>query len=123
MAQVFDSSVGKQYLLTLSATNLSTYRAPAVPYQTLDGAWRMRFNIYASVSVATSNVSITITGVTFKSGMQQACSAVGNNGGSVGWYAAANGGASTITWASNATGTEIIISGDVELNAKPSFVA
>ena len=57
-----------------------TTRAVGIPYQTLDGAWRLRFNI-AGTSSSVASVSLTFTDATFKTGYDQACSAAHNKAG------------------------------------------
>lgn len=124
MATVYDPSVGKQYSLTAShnAGSPVLVRAIGVPYQTGDGAWRLRFNIVFTHSTST-NYAVTITGVTFKNvtGYYQSVSC--GSGSVVFGRAYVNPGLSTITM-ENASGvTATYMSGDVELDSKPTFVS
>jgi hypothetical protein len=113
-----------QYDLTVSGTNsFSLTKGVGVPYRTRDGSWRMKFNLRGTTASATST-TLTFTGLTFANGFTsgQACCAAGNNGGSIGWYAVANNNAATMLVAANAAATEWVVSGDVQLNGKPTFV-
>ena len=112
------------YALTVSGTNWNTEKATGIPYKLVDGSWRIKFNIVGSLSVSASAIDLTIAGLTFLNiagGYPQAVSCDGNatqwanaharsnigqvrisSGGSNGWYS---------------------VSGDVELDSKPTFVA
>ena len=101
----------------------SCTRAMLIPYTTLDGAWRLRFNIRGTSSAA-SVQQITVTGATFKNAYTAGQAfAVSYNGGTL---AAPLGNAlpntSTLQFAASTTGTDWQCSGDVELESKPTWV-
>lgn len=104
---------------TVTGTNFTLTRGVAVPYKTRDGAWRMQFNIRGTVSVAVTGLSLTLSGVTFKSGFTQAV-ALSNNETS-GAEGRANGGLSSISGDTSATRTTWQYSGDVELDSQPTW--
>lgn len=76
MKALLDAYVGenlsalRQYTLTVTDTNWTTGRAVGVPYRTLDGTWRLRFNIVGTYSVGTTLSNLTVAGVTFGSAVQ-----------------------------------------------------
>ena len=118
------SKAEKQYVhgtdFTLSsdaAATVAIVRAVAVPYQTYDGAWRMKFNL-ALTHGADGSFSVTFSGVTFKnvSNYLQSCS-VANKDGDV--KTAANTGNLTVNYSTTPSSTRI--SGDVELESKPTW--
>lgn len=112
----------RQYTLTVTGTNWTTARAIGVPYRTLDGAWRLRFNINGTLSVNSANLSLTVTGVTFKSGTGngQAVSVFTQGGNPA--IARAQAGNAIIQMISSVSEGGYSASGDVELDAKPTFV-
>lgn len=104
-----------------------TVRAILVPYQTVDGAWRLTFNVVTSfTSASVSGVTFTFTGVTFKniSNFLQPCNSL---------FGGPTIGTPTQCYATNNTGQIIAlqttgsatnlaaISGDVELDSKPTW--
>lgn len=111
---------------TPSVSGSITYtvvRGVLVPYQTLEGSWRLRFNIYGTVaSGARTSYTLTFSGVTFKNvaNYYQACDCyhVGTEVGIC--YASPNTGDVTVNHVSN-TVTFYGFSGDVELNGKPTW--
>lgn len=110
----------KQYTLTVTGTNWTTTRAVGIPYKTLDGAWRFVFNIAGAVTSQSQN-TLTINGVVFKNTANHyqsitalAADATANTG-----YCTPN--ASTIFVKSAANTLAWYISGDVELDSKPTF--
>lgn len=105
----------RQVSLKVTGNNSwNTVRAVGYAYQTTDGAWRFTFNIVGSVS-ACSSETISITGVKFKniSGFSQS---VAQSDGRA--YAAPNTNQILMNTFSG-TVTSWLISGDVELDAKP----
>lgn len=103
----------------ITDTNWVTTRGVAIPYQTTDGAWRMKFNIEGTFS-STSSPSADISGVTFKTGVRQAYSASG--GTVVDWgYGFILGGTNTISSNMGVAQTSGFFSGDVELDSKPTW--
>ena len=126
MAQIYDSSVGQQYPLTVTASGWTTLSAKGIVYQTSDGAWRMRFNIQGSVGSSTrTSFTVTVANVTFKSGTAEQAVSAYSDASTIGGYvtyASANAGNGVLQCfhASVAT-TAYKYSGDVELDSRPSF--
>jgi hypothetical protein len=114
----------RQYSLTVTGVNWTTSRAVGVPYQTLDGTWRLRFNIVGT-DTATSSNTYTITGVTFKTvtGGQTGAASTSGSARSRGTLTIGSGVSTMVAIADAAVtlGT-VILSGDVELDSKPTFV-
>jgi hypothetical protein len=113
---------------TLSGSSWTTTRAVFIPYQMQDGTWRMRFNLYGTLSgLANNNVfSLSVNGATFHASYQQALSVKVDSGTITNAYSSyAVAGASTINFIYNGASLNLnddyTISGDVELNAKPTW--
>jgi hypothetical protein len=121
-------AIGKSYNPTITSNRAgwSTTRSTAVVYQTTDGTWRMKFNISGTyTSTTTTTVTLTFQSTTvFKNvaNFFQACSYLGN--GTVNYaaqvYANPNT-ANVIATFPSITESGCSISGDVELNAQPSW--
>jgi len=97
----------------------ATIRAVGIFYKTSNGAWKLNFNIVGAAGINT-DFSVTVTGVTFKNvaNNYQAIS-VGSVGGFITYnYATPN--SSVVRCTYNANVTSIRVSGDVELDAKPT---
>lgn len=112
-----------QIELSVSATNWTTYRAVGLAYKDPNGNWRFKFNIVGILSVASTSVTLTISGVTFKNSSnyyQPISTGSGNAFRSENAYANPN--ASTIYGKFTDNETLIGFSGDVELEEKPSWV-
>ena len=118
--QYASSATQTQYSLSVSGTNWTTVRAVGIPYVTTDGTWRLRFNIVGSTTTQTSN-TLTVSGVTFKSATDFNQSVnVTSLSGFAGWgWTGIN--ASTISIFCSSNSTSWSLSGDVELNSKPSW--
>lgn len=118
----------KQYdntTVTVTPSTAATLsRAVFVPYQTVDGAWRMRFNLDYTLTVATTaNTNFAITGVTFKTGYSQAV-ALAEGSTNVEFHGFTASGANTVSVInenSALTYNRVMASGDVELDGKPSW--
>lgn len=117
-----------QYSLTVTSSQAgwSTTRAVGVYYQDQDGNHRLKFNINGDHTSATvTSVTLTITGLTFKnvSGYVQACSGFYKNATSIIPRAYASPNTSTIILDSASAGgtTGVFVSGDVELESRPSW--
>lgn len=115
-----------QTALTLSGSTptATLVRAVGIAYSDTNGVWRLKFN--ASWTVASASralASATFTGVTFKNvaSLLQTFSAVSSAGGvaTVG-YCTVNSGTITVEHAT-ATTTAYHVSGDVELESKPTW--
>lgn len=133
----------KQYLVGTAYTNgtpslssgqagFATIRAVLVPYQTSDGAWRMKINAHTTwtsaglTNTAVTSFTITVSGVTFKSGPNQSLEVGPLNSSIVGQGGYTDSNASTIALlASSITAsagcTGLSWGGDVELNSKPTW--
>lgn len=118
------SSKDRQFTLSISGpAGWSTTRAVGVPYQTLDGAWRLKFNITGTFNNA-SGGTLTFNGsqvvfknvANFRQGVTASTSSATPN-----ITAFANPNASTITFDVNTGITEVYVSGDCELESAPSF--
>lgn len=121
----YNGGIAPTVVIGANVTNIGTVnRAAFIPYQTQDGSWRLRMNVTTSGSTSTSAIThqIGITGVVFKNitGFNQ----------SLTW---ANDAATSYTVAlintnqvytqhpSSVAPTGYNFSGDVELNAKPTW--
>lgn len=112
----------RQYNLTVTGTNSwATTRAVGVPYQTLDGTWRMRFNVIGSMTSATA-VTLTFSGVTFAA-VEQAVTATSSTSAAGPLECHTNANAATIYLGYSTAVTGPRVSGDVELASKPTFVS
>lgn len=111
----------KQYSLTVTGSNWTTTGAFGIPYQTIDGIWRFIFNIDGDISIGASSLTITVSGVTFRSGIRQAVAGHQTTGSNRTVLCLTNTSASTINI--NVTGNELgfSLSGDVELTVKPTW--
>jgi len=101
---------------------LVVQRAVFIPYQTQDGAWRLRFSIGFNAS-SSSNFSVAVNGIVAKvvASLRQSFTVMQAN-----TVSTVGGGyfeeASNVFYASfSAAVTIVSISGDVELNAKPTW--
>ena len=112
--------VEKQYDLAMSSSNWTKTSALGIPYKTIDGAWRLRFNILGSTTV-TSSFSLTISGVVFTG--NDAVSITTDGGTRLAGASYTNAGAATflcVALAGVSLGT-VKASGDVRLNSKPTW--
>jgi microcystin-dependent protein len=118
-----------QYSLTVTSSmgGWSTIRAVGIYYQDQDGNHRLKFNISGFItSTSYSSASFGISGVTFKnlSNFYQPCAGMsaGTNPGSV-LQCFANPGTSNVNFSTTSgTGISVIsLSGDVELESKPTW--
>ena len=114
--------LGKQYDISSLVGGLSTVLfAVATPYKTLDGSWRLNFNI--SGSYAGDGLYLTIEGVVYKTtgASYQAVTAWTSGSTSSTRYALAQDGANSILFHSSSSGSGKYFSGDVALDGKPEF--
>ena len=113
-----------QTTLTVTGTNWTTTRAVGIAYADINGVWRLKFNIIGAISsVSQSSQIISIANTVFKnvSGAIQIVTAGGVPAVSMLLaYAAPNTGNIEMYHVGD-TMTAYVISGDVELNAKPSW--
>ena len=115
----------KQYALTVTGTGWTTVRAVGIPYRTLDGAWRVRFNISGSViSGVRVGYTVSIGGVVFKATSlndQPLSGWVNGSFTNMDVYAA-QGTDDIVLNHTSGTTTKYNWSGDVECDSKPTFV-
>jgi hypothetical protein len=110
----------KQYDLTVTGTGWTTTLAKGIPYKTLDGVWRLQFNVTGTATAGTrTSYAATISGVTFAA-FTQAISARQGTDGISGGRAVPNSGTLEQSHASLST-TDYTYSGDVELASKPTW--
>lgn len=100
-----------------AAATVAIVRGVAIPYQTYDGAWRLRLTV-ALTHGSDASFNITISGVTFKnvSGYNQPLTTRVTDGSA---YASPNTDDIAVSYDAAKTGTQI--SGDVELESKPTW--
>lgn len=114
----------KQTTFSVTGSNWTTHSAVGIIYKSIDGTWRVRFNIQGVISVATNNITLTIANVTFKNladTNRQAVYVANNSNGGAPDNCFVNGNASTLVASFASNTTNPIIGGDVELNAKPAI--
>jgi len=109
----------------LTVTGTSSYsdvESKGIYYTTADGSHRLRFNIYGTSTTATS-ITLTIEGVTFKStsANNQALASHHNSGSISSIYAYAQFNTGNILIGADATSPNWLVSGDVELESKPTW--
>lgn len=90
-----------------------------IPYQMQSGLWRMRFTLFGNHN-AGSLFSIFLAGVTFRTGVIQQLNYAGSGESTVG-RADVTGGTNNIEVDPAGTATNTRISGDVGLDAKPTW--
>ena len=110
--------------LTVTGTNWTTTRAVGLIYKDPNGVWRLRLNIVGSFSGSTASGAgvITINGVTFKNVSNYYPPLHGDNGGSSWMTGQLTINGSTVTVWSGSNYTGVRLSGDVELESKPSII-
>ena len=106
--------------VALAVTGVTVTRGVFIPYQTLDGAYRMRFSIWG-IKGSSANFTITIAGVVFKTGFKQAF---------VSWDyssrygcidAHTNGGDGNMLIYMVGATVDSMVSGDLELDSLPTW--
>lgn len=119
--QYASSATQTQYNLTVTGTNWTTVRAIGVPYVTSNGIWRLRFNIQGSFFPAFATPTLTLDGVVFSNSFTsgQAVSAYGAQASYYKGIAYPNVGNLSFECGVNTAGWTI--SGDVELQSKPTW--
>lgn len=120
---VTPANAPKQRTLTVTGTNYTDVRSVGTYYRTSDGAHRLKFNIVGTVSPSSAGTDLTISGVTFKntSNFYQAVTVSDTGGSTLFDSGYTNPGASTITISYNANVARYLVSGDVELDARPTW--
>lgn len=120
--------IGTQYDISGQISGGSVLTVPsayAVVYRTMDGQWRMRFNIRITQALSTG-MTIPIAGVTFATDSRQAITAMSQTGGSDNLqtaYALNNTGSLLASFGPDGADTvdDPIASGDVRITARPSW--
>jgi len=114
--------------VTSAQAGFSVIRSVFVPYQTQDGAWRLRFNIAASFTASIiSVVSVSINGVVSKNLTQYfqpvfgVFYTVSGTNGFYQSYAGVNNGTLTCQLTSTNNVNGVAFSGDIELDSKPTW--
>ncbi len=105
------------YPLTVTGTNLTVGNAYGTVKKTGDGLYKLEFNIDGTLSSGATNVTWTISGVTFKFGQAISCNAAGT----ASVIGAVTPGTSTLSMYANTSTTYWQASGTVFLSAKPSW--
>lgn len=116
---------GNAPTVTSAQSGFAVVRAVFVPYQCQDGTWRLKVNLVADfTSASISAITVSINGTVFKNvtNFYQAM---------VGFFASGtirnvvyvnpNNGNITVAAPTAETTARVYISGDVELNAKPTW--
>jgi hypothetical protein len=108
--------------LNVTATNGTLVRGVFIPYKTSDGSWRLRFNLNMTFSPAVSAPTVTIAGVTFKNVSGYAPPVVCNTpGANVQGQAGVSPNSGSIGSGTASTVSSWGLSGDVELESKPTW--
>lgn len=109
---------------TATVTGGTVNEMTAIPYQTGDGTWRMKFNLRMTGWGTTTANTITISGITTGS-FRQACSIAYSNSNGSYMNASMIASSNTITCYSevsvNWATFETYVSGDIELAEKPTW--
>lgn len=118
-AQTAQLDIGAQ--ITCGQAGFSVDRARAIVYSDSAGVWRMKFNIrVAFTSASVTSLSLTIANLVFVSG-NQAVTAFYSGSAVVPRCLTASSGNTIDLANASVTADGAFISGDVELNAKPSW--
>jgi len=107
---------------TIACSGWTTTRGVFVPYQ-VNGAWRLRFNIRGTVSTPATVVSIMISGITSKNVSNYYQTIACQSGTTSPFIAAGNIDPNTnqINIFATSSTQDFRCSGDIELNAKPTW--
>lgn len=116
---------GNAPTVTCAQSGFTVNRAVFIPYQCQDGSWRLRFNLSATFTAATiTSISVSVNGILSKnvSNYFQPISAI-TVGASAAYQSAYIGPSSANLNFFQGSGTQsgICFSGDVELDAKPTW--
>lgn len=107
----------RQVSLQVTGVNWTTVRAMGIVYQTLNGVWRLQFNIHGTLSVGAVSQDINLTGFVFPSNQIGAGGNTASNAGFCNTFGAVNG---DIRIQSKGTsGTVYLCSGDFEIVGNP----
>jgi len=103
-----------------STANDGLTYAVLIPYQTDDASWRLRFNIVGVLDSAATSITIVISGVTFAGANAAIATFCYGTLGSPSTGIVQTGGGNILIWASSSS-TNWRCSGDVDLNAAPTW--
>jgi hypothetical protein len=114
---------GTDFTVTSSPAVTVLNRAVAIPYQTNDGTWRLRFNIVYQVSTASrTSLTMTISGVVFKNSTASpqyvSCS---NQASPVTSSETVINTGNVFVFHNTANTAKYLFYGDVELESKPTW--
>jgi hypothetical protein len=104
---------------TVTGTNWTTTTAIAVPYKTGDGTWRLKFNIEGSVSVGTTLLDLTMSGITNTVNQSISGGQRSSAGGRINFAQARSDG--TFRTATDVSSTLFLCSGDIQIDSKPTW--
>lgn len=109
--------------VTCGQAGFAVGRAVFVPYQMQDGSWRLKFNITSNFTSATiTSVTVSIAGISFKTGTIQSVSSLFlSNVNPSRSYANPTTGDVLVSITVSSTAAGVNISGDVELDSKPTW--
>jgi hypothetical protein len=112
--------------VTCPQAGYATQRAVGVAYSDINGVWRLRFNIVGTFTSATvTGVTLTISGITAKNttNFYQSVNGfwLGASTNSIMGYVSPNASTIIVSSSSASTITGISVSGDVELESKPTW--
>lgn len=106
----------------ITALDFTTVKAVVIPYVLSTGEWRLKGNVYGTMSTGHATTVYTVTGVVFHSGFTYQAATGWNFGGQNTGYAHGNSGTATITHLiSSSTSSDRYLSFDLLLNAKPAL--
>lgn len=108
------------YFAVSGPAGWSTSYSSLIPYKSIDGIYRLNFNIQGSQTSASAS-QLVITGVTFHTTAKAACSLSNETAGSATYQARVVGSSNNITCIFASNVSEISVSGDVELDSWPTW--
>lgn len=125
-AEADSQMMSKQYALTVTGDNSwSTTRAVGIPYFVYDTsgnkAWRLKFNISGTVT-SNSNTTLALLGIVFKTVSGGQAGSLMDAGYTTGGTAQCGSGSNNIAIRAETASTIFVVSGDVELDSKPTFL-
>ena len=117
--------VSQELDLTLTLANWTTYMAKGIFYKTNNGVWRLNFNVEGVMtSAARTGISVVVSGVSFKSvPTANYQNTSGDTAAAVIAVFTYVSGVTMVWFYANTTTTTHAMSGDIELNAKPTTYA
>jgi len=107
----------KQVNLKVTGTNWSTTRAVGKFWKTINGAYVMQISVVGLVTGTPGSVTLSIAGVTFVNGVNQACAVYSSTDA----RARVNSNSGNL-YVSGTSLANIYVSGIVDLESKPDFL-